>query len=169
MSALPFPTYGLHHLYRFPVFQTREAYRQATGREAPPYDPAKPPKSWFDPDAAANPRRRLVYETVVAYAENGFPLVDAEGKPVLEPLVIDRDFAAVVNIPNKLGSPDQTVSGPEIPVPLRPLESGEEMYLQFGGSVAVKNKALFDAVATTYGAEDRALLRAIAEKLGVAR
>ncbi|MBI3682393.1 MAG: hypothetical protein HY235_18595 [Acidobacteria bacterium] len=170
MPALPFPTYGLSHLYLFPVYQTREAYRQATGQEAPPYDSSKPVKSWFDPKAAESPRRKIIYENVVAYADDGAPLASPDGKPVLEPLLIDREIATRVNIPPKVpGLPDLPVTGIEVPVPLRALEPGEELYFQFGGSVAVKNKELFANLETGFTAHDRALLRAIGEKIGLGR
>ncbi|MCS7025598.1 MAG: hypothetical protein NZV14_12430 [Bryobacteraceae bacterium] len=171
MAALPYPTYGISHLYLFPVYQTREAFRQATGLEPPPYDEKKPIKSWFDPRALENPRRKIIYENVIGYASNGAPLVGPDGKPVLEPLVLDREFAATVNIPPKApGVPDLPHTGEEIPVPLRPLEPNEELFFQFGGSVAVKNKDLFQKLAESAGfsEQDRLLLRKIAAKLGVA-
>lgn len=118
------------------------------------------------------PRRKIVYENVIAFADNGAPLADSDGKPILEPLLIDREFAAVVNIPPKApGVPDQPTTGIEIPVPLRPLAANEELYFQFGGSVAVKNKDLFPKSESGSGFtdEDRAVLRAIADKLGISR
>lgn len=168
MSALPYPTYGVEQLYLFPVFQTREAYKLATGQEAPPFDSARDFKSWFDPRAAANPRRKIVYDNVIAFAANGGPLVGTDGMPMLEPLVIDRDFAGTVNIPIK-GTDvlDQIGTGHEVPVPMRVPDPEEELYFQFGGTVAVRNKALFGALNTNFNVSDRALLRAIADKLGV--
>lgn len=168
MTALPYPTYGIHELYLFPVFQTREAYREATGQEPPPYDPHKPIKSWFDPKAADSPRRKVVYDNVLAIGENGYPLAGPDGKPMLEPLVIDKEQAATVNIPpKKPGTPDQPVTGHEVPVPLRALAPNEELYFQFGGSVAVRNKDLVARMQEGFTFEDRALLHRIAEKLGV--
>lgn len=169
MSVLPFPTYGITNLYLYPVYQTREAYRQATGREAPPYDDRQPVKSWFDPKALENPRRKLVYDSVIAYADNGAPLVGPDGAPILEPLLIEREFAGTVNIPPKgLDVVGIEYNGLEIPVPLRKLEPNEELYFQFGGSVAVKNKDLFSKLEIVgFTIEDRALLRSIAQKLGV--
>jgi len=170
VATLPFPTYGISNLYLFPVYQTREAYRQATGKEPPPYDENKAVKSWFDPRATEDPRRKIVYENVIAYAANGAPLVGPDGKPVLEPLLIERDFAATVNIaPKAVGTlPDVNYTGEEIPVPLRALEPNEELFFQFGGSVAVKNKELFGKLSEGgFTAEDRMLLRKIAEKIGV--
>ena len=163
------PIYGISQLYLFPVFQTREAYRLATGMEAPPYDASKPLKSWFDPRALDNPRRKVIYENVIAYAANGAPLVGPDGKPVLEPLVIDKEIAAAVNIPRKgPGIPEQPVTGQEIPVPMRPLAANEEFFFQFGGSVAVRNTDLVDSLESGFTVRDRTLLKAIADKLGIA-
>ncbi len=169
MPALPYPTYGISNLYLFPFFQTREAYFAHTGKEAPPYDPNKPVKSWFDPKAAESSSRRIVYERTVAYADNGMPLIGPDGKPFLEPMVLDRAVAANVNIaPKGPDLLDQPSTGLEIAVPCRPLEPGEELYLQFGGTVAVRNKALWAAdVEVGFKGADRALLQAIAEKLGI--
>jgi len=172
MSALPYPTYGLHHLYLFPVFQTREAYQQATGMEPPPYDPTQPLKSWFDPSAHSSASRKIIYASVIAYAENGSPLAGPDGKPVLEPMMLDKNVAATVNIPLKGGGlPDEPTTGEEIPVPLRSPFSGEELYFQFGGSIAVKNTEMFQQLngSSSFTAADRSLLEAIAAKLGVAR
>lgn len=169
-TQLPYPTYGISNLYLFPVFQTREAYRLAVGVEPPPYNERIPIKSWFDPDAAKNTRRKIIYENVIAYAENGAPLVDAAGKPMLEPLVLDVAIAGAVNIPFKApGVPDQPTTGLEIPVPMRPLTDNEELFLQFGGTVAVKNKAAFAQLEQLgkFTDQDRSLLQAIAAKLGI--
>ena len=170
MSALPYPTYGLANLYLFPVYQTREEYQQKTGLEAPAFDPAKPVKSWCDPAAATATRRKLVYDNVIAMADTGRPLADANGQPMLEPLMIDKDFAAVVNIPVKDFTgriPEQAAIGVEIPVPLRPLEKGEELFFGFGGVVMVRNIEAFEKIEVGFLHEDRLLLRAIASKLGV--
>lgn len=168
MPALQQPIYGVSNLYRFPVYQTRDAYRQATGQEAPPYDPTKRLKAWFDPDAATNPRRKIVYDNVLSINDQGHAIAGPDGKPMLEPLVIDRDEAGRVNIPVKgPGIPDAPFTGPEWPVPLRPLESNEELFFQFAGIVAVRNTDLYPAVQSGFTGEDRKLLQAIGKKLGL--
>lgn len=169
-TQLP-PTYGVSNLYLFPVFQTREAYRLAVGVEPPPYNERIPIKSWFDPDAHKITRRKIIYENVIACnPDNGAPLADDAGKPMLEPLVIDVAFAGAVNIPFKApGVPDKPTTGFETPVPLRPLTDNEELFFQFGGTVAVKNKAAFAQLEQLgkFTDQDRALLQAIAAKLGI--
>lgn len=162
--------YGLNTLYLFSVYQTREEYRTAIGKDAPPFDPAKPIKSWFDPKAGENARRKLVYENVLAIADNGAPLVDEKGKPFLEPLLIDREDAAAVNIPVKdfTGKiQEQPTSTREVPVPMRALTENEELVLGLMGLVSVRNKAALDEQTTGFTLHDRAMLQAIAVKLGV--
>lgn len=165
-------TSPLQNLYLFPVFQTREAYAKATGAEPPPFDPTKPVKSWYDPKAATEPRRKLVYDNVLALADNGAPLVDEQGRPYTEPLLIDREDAARVNIPVKDFSgriQEAHTIGVEIPVPMRALTQNEELFFQFGGTVvAVRNKGAVNDEPTDFTTGDRVLLQAIAAKLGVA-
>jgi hypothetical protein len=175
LPALPYPKYGLENLYLFPYYQTRDAYRAATGQIAPPFNPNRPPKYWFDPKAADSLRRSVVYDPVLGVAANGAPLADNDGKPMLDLLVINKDEAAAVNIPPKgvdpaTGTAYSNVPGadvPEVPVPLRPLEPNEELFFDFGGVVAVKNLALFPALEAGFTSQDRALLQAIAKKLEV--
>jgi hypothetical protein len=165
--ALPFPQYSIGNLYLFPYFSTREEYQRATGQEPPPWDPTRAPKYWFDPNAKNSRSRRVVYERVIAD-----PPAGPDGKPMLDALVLDRDEAATVNIPPK-GTGFTNVPGadkPEVPVPLRELGPDEELAFGIGGTVVVRNKKLWAELEQGSGnftAADRALLRAIAEKLGV--
>lgn len=172
--ALPTLQYGLSNLYLFPIYQTREAYHDATGLDAPLYDPSKPIKSWFDPKALNDPKfaqyRKIIYDRVLALAENGTPLVDGDGKPFFEALQIDKTIAATVNIPHKApGVPDEPTTGVEIPVPCRELQHDEELFFQFGGTAAVRNKTIHQAIEDKgdFTAEDRELLHQIAKKVGV--
>lgn len=166
---MKYTQYDLDSLHLFPVFQTRDAYLAATGKEAPIYDPTRPVKSWYDPQAASNPRRTLVYDHVLAVADNGAPLLDEVERPYTEPLLISREHAATVNIPIKdFGGQiqEQPTTGLEVPVPLRPITANEELFLAFGGTVAVRNKSSVVQTAE-WTAEDRSLLQRIAAKLGV--
>ena len=167
MPALPYPKYSLDKLYLFPYYQTREDYRRATGQEPPPWDPNRPPKYWFDPNARQSTRRNVVYDHVIATSESGKPLMGPDGKPMLDFLVLPKEEAATVNIPPKDVSNVPGADKPEVPCPLRPLEPGEELFFDFGGIVAVKNTELYPQLEVGFTAQDRALLRAIARKLGV--
>jgi hypothetical protein len=42
--------YPLSALYLFPLYLTRAAYQQATGKQAPPFNPSLPIKTWADPN-----------------------------------------------------------------------------------------------------------------------
>jgi len=167
VPALPYPKYGLSNLYLFPYYQTREDYERAVGQAPPPWDPNRPPKYWFDPNARQSTRRNVVYDFVIATSESGTPLVGSDGKPMLDLLVLPKEEAATVNIPPKDVANVPGADRPEVPCPLRALEPDEELFFDFGGIVAVKNKNLYPSLEVGFTAEDRALLRAIAAKLGV--
>ena len=166
MPALPMAKYGLESLYLFPYYQSREDYLKATGNEAPVFNPNRQPKYWLDPKAKDSTKRNVVYNQVLAIAENGAPLVGVDGKPMLDILMLQKDEAATINIPvgaaNVLGA-----DVPAVPPPLRALESNEELGFGFGNTVYVHNTDYpFDDTGI-FSASDRLLLKAIAKKLGV--
>jgi hypothetical protein len=49
------PQYQISTLDLFPVYATRAAYQQATGQQAPPFDPTQPLKGWADPAPSGQP------------------------------------------------------------------------------------------------------------------
>jgi hypothetical protein len=168
MSANAEIRFGLERLHLFPYYQTREEFKKATGIDPAPFSANRPPKYWFDPSAKEAPRRTVVYENVIAYASNGSPLLGADGKPVLDVLVVSKDEAASVNIPPK-GIGVANVPGsdvPEVPPPLRGLKEDEELFVPFPGIVAVRIKGTLEAD-RGFTEEDRSILEAIARKLGV--
>jgi hypothetical protein len=170
VPALPYPKYSITNLYLFPTYATREDFQKATGLEAPPWNPYRQPKSWFDPNAKASPSRRVVYENVFATdPDTGALLCDANQIPKLDALVLDREEAATVNIsPKGLGMTNVPgADAPEMPVPMRPLEPNEEFFRDFGSLIVVKNKDLFGQLESGFGQNDRELLQKIAQKLGV--
>lgn len=172
MPALPLPIYGLESLHLFPTYQTRESYETATGQPCPPWDPNRQPKAWFDAKAMESARRNVVYDQVLAVNDRGIATAGSDGKPMLDVLVLRREEAATVNIQRKrvLGMGEQDYgSETDVPVPLRALDADEELAFQFGGTVCVHNKRLFEAQTAAGGftAADRAKLDAIAKKLGV--
>jgi hypothetical protein len=166
MARLPYPIYGLENLYLFRRYQTREDYQKATGAEPPPFDERRTPKYWFDPKARESSRKNVVYDYVIAMGPGTQPLPGPDGKPMLDVLVLGKEEAATVNIP-PTGTAIAGADVPEVPMPLRALEPGEELCFQFAGVVAVKNVELFEALKEGFTAGDRALLQAIAKKLGV--
>jgi len=49
------PQYQISLLDLFPVYASRAAYQQATGQQAPPFDPSQPLKGWADPAPSGQP------------------------------------------------------------------------------------------------------------------
>lgn len=167
MAKPNLPVYGVENLYLFPRYQTREAYAAALGEKPPAWDAAQPPKFWFDPAAKTSTKRTFVYERALVTSDtNGSVLPDEDGKPMVDSLSLLRTIAGAVNIPpnasNVIGA-----DVPEIQVPLRALEEGEELFFQIGGVAAVKNTTLYAALKEGFTQSDRTLLQAIAAKLGV--
>jgi len=166
MPALPFPKYGIRELYLFPYYDTRERYQAETGMEPPPFNPEKPPKYWFDPEAAHSEKRSILYERVLALSEDGHVLKGSDGRPMIEPLLLKKDEAATVNIPLKLVANEPGTNQPAIPVPLRALDPDEELAFDpFAGPVVINKKLMPDGV--VFSKFDRDLLLAIARKLNV--
>jgi hypothetical protein len=164
LPALPYPKYSISYLYLFPTYATREDYQKATGQEPPPWNPYRQPKHWFDPAAAESRSRRVVYEYVIAE-----PPAGPDGKPALDVLVLDREEAATVNIPPTGPGTTNTpgAGAPDVPCPMRALEPNEELFFDFGSVIVVKNTDLYPQLEEGFTSEDRKLLKAIAEKLGV--
>lgn len=156
----------LNDFYLFPVFSTREEYRKATGQEAPPYNPARAPKHWFDPKAGASPRRTVVYDLAIQTADQGQPLADKEGKPVVDVLLLTRDEAATVNMWES-GNGFAPPTLPRVEPPLREPDPGQEFAFIFPGVVGVLDRAKSEASAPNFTPADRATLQAIAKKLGL--
>ncbi|MFN7542221.1 MAG: hypothetical protein ACK5TN_05450 [Acidobacteriota bacterium] len=161
--------FPINDLYLFPFFQSRDDYSQATGEEAPAWDPSKPVKCWFDPAARNTNRRTFLYDIVLMYDKNGMVLSDAQGLPQTEQLALLREDAGRVNM---LPREKMVDYGPgskvaPIPVPMRPLKETEELVFTFGGVVAVRLKDFYKNTVNTFTIADRRLLEKIAQKLGV--
>ena len=166
MPALPYPSYSIENLYLFPVYNCTDDYQRGTGQAAPAWDGTRLPKFWFDPTATDSLTRNVVYNSVLALDNNGKEMTDANGKIMLDVLMLTKQEASTVNIPPPFGNvPGATA--PPVPCPMRPLASNEEIYYQFGGVLAVKNTDLFDNAQSGFAASDRALLQSIATKLGL--
>jgi hypothetical protein len=165
--ALPYPIYGVDRLYLFPVYSSRAAYEKEFGVEPPPYNPGCARKNWFDPKAAESTRRYVTYDRAFALTDRGTIIKDEKGQPVLEPLVLNKDEAATANIPPDRGF-DDAWAAPSVPVPMRALETGEELAYDIAGNVVVRNRELHEATLDPgFTNADRRLLREIAKKLGV--
>lgn len=144
---------------------TIDDYRKATGEEPPPYDPTRPPKAWFDPNALGSPRRTVVYDPVLAVGSKGEILADQHEKPMLDILLLSKEEAARVNIwHNQSGQPAPSM--PPVPMPLRQLKPNEELIFLYPQVVVVRDKSV-EIDNGMFTAKDRALLKKIADKLGV--
>jgi hypothetical protein len=165
MSSLQPTRWGIAKLYRFPYFQTREAFLAANGYDAPPFTADRPPKYWMDETARSSESRVVVYDPVIAYAANGSPLVGPGDQPVVESLALFREEAYTVNIP-PAGANIPGASQPAVPVPLRVLTDEEELFFAMPGVVAVRLKA-FQEPDRGFTEADRSLLQAIALRLGL--
>jgi len=156
----------LANYHLFPRYQTRDDYRKAVGVEPPPFDMRRAPKYWRDPAAMAATRNNVVYANVLLMSELGIAIPGSDGRPQLDVLVLSKAEAATVNIP-----PDATnVPGadvPEVPMPLRNLEPGMQLEFGFAGVVRVRDTTVADDTVGGFTPSDRALLEAIARKLGV--
>lgn len=58
------PQYQISTLDLFPVYASRAAYQQATGQQAPPFDPSQPLKGWADHAPSGQPY--LVFDSTAA-------------------------------------------------------------------------------------------------------
>lgn len=158
-------SYSISKLYLFRTFGTREDFRRVTGEEPPAYDPTRPPKFWYDPQAITSTRRTVAYDPVLATTDEGIPLVGTDGKPMLDILLLTKEEAATVNIwHNQSGQPQPQL--PPVPVPLRGLHENEELFFLMPQVVSVRDKTIENDTGM-FTAQDRVLLRAIADKLGV--
>jgi hypothetical protein len=163
---LPMPKYLLSRLYLYPEYASREAYTKAVGVAPPPYNPSLPLKTWFDPEAAKSPKRAILYDRVLGISVTGTPIPGPDGKPYLEPLVLARNEAANVNIPEYGSTPSDEVLV-AVPIPVRVLEADEQLEFAFEG-VIVRNTSWSDPQwGSGYTTKDRELLQAIARKLNV--
>lgn len=120
-------------LYLFPNYQTREAYKLLTGRDAPTYDPTLPVKGWEDLDIRNDENRRVLvidvmYNYTIARFADDSPVTFPDQSVVLQPKMVDKVFAGRVNIPPKsVDQPSLPAPHGEIYTPLRALKPTERI------------------------------------------
>jgi hypothetical protein len=165
----------------FRVFATRTEYRVATGQEAPPFDDTRKIKRWFDPDAGADGLPEVIYQNNIMIRPDG-TFVLKNGVPVTRPLVLPVEEAQTVNLPPEDPSGNTSIQPGwgEIPCPFRDLApdeilvvAGAEAGFLSGKFIMIRNVKLFAEEQARqadesgkFTAADRAMLKAIAEKLG---
>lgn len=153
--------FPLDALHLFRAFQSRAQYKEATGKDAPDFDPRLPVKNWFDPDAAGKrgTRTYLVY----SWAQDKLP--------ELEEYTVAATYAASVNmLPDRLDVGDNK-DGVAEPVPVRDLKASE-IFVSLPGGIAVQDTSLLGGAGGAVGGDgfvraDRDVLMRIADKLGV--
>jgi hypothetical protein len=161
-------TYSLYAAFLFPVFQTREEYKEATGEDAPAWDPSQPVKNWFDPAARNTNKRTMLYDRVLLYDANGMVIPDANGKPTLDSMALMKEVAGQVNM---LPTERLVDYGPgsrmaPIPCPLRELRADEELFFTFGGAVAIRIKGTLQAEVNAFLVDDRKVLYELRDLAG---
>jgi hypothetical protein len=160
-AIVPLQNYHLFHRY-----QTREEYLLATGEEAPPFDARQAPKYWRDLAALSAPRNNVVYANVILMNDKGIAVPGPDGRPQLDALVLSRVEASKVNIPPQ-GTNVPGADQPEVPLPLRDLEPCMVLEFGFASVVRVRDTSVAEPDPPgAFTASDRALLQAIARKLG---
>ncbi len=92
--------YSIRELALFKTF-TRDSYREAFGVEAPPFDPSRVIKTWFDSTADTSaPDNVAVYNTLARNDQN---------KWEFRQLVMPASEAATVNLPGQVTYPPYVV------------------------------------------------------------
>jgi hypothetical protein len=118
----------------FPVYQTRDDYRQEFGADPPPPDPMIRRKHWFDPqysDVLEDNGETAMYQVIKRNPQTGQLILDSLGRPQIGYLVIPTYIAGRVNIPQGLANefPPETpiMKFAGYPFPIRPLHADEEL------------------------------------------
>ena len=165
----------------FDIYGSHAEYRALTGKEPPPYDSTRKIKRWADPEALSQDLPEVIYPNNIMLKEGTW--IMRNGSPVLRPLVLPAEEAATVNLPpeDPSGHTSIQVWMEEVPCPFRNLLPGEiivptgaESGFNSGKFLAIRDVARFDAEQAKaaddsgkFTAADRAMLRAVAAKLGV--
>ncbi|MBA3973599.1 MAG: hypothetical protein C0504_05180 [Candidatus Solibacter sp.] len=165
----------------FRMFANRTEFKSAAGQEAPPYDPARKIKRWFDSNAGADGLPEVIYQNNIMSRPDG-TFVLKNGAPVVRPLVLPVEEARTVNLPPEDPSGNTAIQPgwTEIPCPFRDLTqdeilvvAGAEAGFLSGKVIMIRNAKLFEVEQARladesgkFTAADRAILKAIADKLG---
>jgi hypothetical protein len=161
------PEYPISALATVDFYTTQEAYAAKFG-SVPKYDPAQAIKNWVDPDAVSQ------------LAQPGGPAQDFKIYSVFDPVNLTEkqaanslEWLASVNIPpTQVGTVIGYQPNPKgsVAFPVRALASNEQFShgTPMSGPVVIRIDLLPSASATSVFTDaDRALLKAIAAKLGV--
>ena len=166
----------------FPIYKDRKDYKERTGQEAPPYSPDRPLKFWADVNAGADGAPEVVYLNNIMLKSDGYWFL-RNGAPTTKPLVLTAEEAQTVNLPPEDPSGNTVVPANTkvLACPFRDLGSdevlaiaGPEMGMLSGTQIVIRNTKLYAAELAKeaddsgkFTPTDRALLKAIASRLGV--
>jgi hypothetical protein len=93
-------SYGFGDLALFKTF-TRESFRAAFGTEAPPYDPSRLIKTWFDTTVDTSDAANIVVYKVIS--------ADSKGQWGVRQMVMPAREAATVNLPGAVSYPEYVI------------------------------------------------------------
>jgi len=163
----------------FPTYKNRAGYKQATGTDAPAYDPTRKIKRWMDLSAGSDGLPEVIYaNTLMLNAKGEF--LSRNGVPIARPMVLSVAEAKSVNLPPEDAAGNTSIQPemlPEVQCPFRALTAdevlvvaGPEMGLLSGKAVFIRNTKLWAEEQAQvveeeglFTAADRAILREIAE------
>lgn len=92
--------YGVQELALFKTYN-RKSYEEAFGEQPPPFDPARPIKTWFDSTVdTSSPTNVALYKTIAR---------DHENKWAVRQLVLPAREAATVNLPGAVTYPERVI------------------------------------------------------------
>lgn len=157
--------YGIQDIALLQWIDSRETYQRTFGAVPPEFNPAHRPKYWFDTSVdLTDPEADVCYQ-VPRLGKDGLPRIVQSCMPAWE--------AARVNIPGGAAStdPNDLRGRPAREIPVRALAPNEALVFEtpFGMRVIRTDLRLErERKEGKFLPEDRALLLAIARKLGVA-
>jgi len=136
------------------VYQSREEYRQITGKEAPIYNPDLPNKYW----AWTAPATGKIVSFFVASV--------VSGEPAIVEMSLPLSYAQTVNIPRGGANAEPAYSNDWMDFPIDPPRPDEYLALIFGGIIVVRNRLRFVEDVPAFEHKVMRLLERIATKLG---
>jgi hypothetical protein len=161
--------YGVSDIALFNAYQSRAQYKAAFGKEAAEFDPGRRPKTWFDSTVdLSDPEADVCYK-VVKVAKDGNPAVSLSCMPAFEAATVNLIPDTIIPA-GRLTEEMLARTRPQREIPVRDLLPGEVLIGGFGNVptvVRMDKKQSQEEKDGKFTAGDRALLRRIAEKLGL--
>lgn len=150
------PSYGFSELALFKNY-TRESFRAAFGAEAPPFDPARLIKTWFDSTVDTSDAANVALYKVVS--------ADARGQWGVRQMVIPAREAATLNLPGMVAYPAYVIAPTKAarggvtgiwPSTLSLLADAQALLTELGLSgIELKDEGAGGALPVFYGDEPR--------------